>query len=91
MEKAPPGTPEVVVVTLLDEATMSDEYRARIMENRRYYADKHGMVYTAFGPRLPRTDNWPLQDMLPSSQMFQTMTMAIPPGAGLWCLLCGMP
>ena len=61
------------------------------MENRRYDADKHGMVYTAFGPRLPRTDNWPIQDMLPSSQMFQTMTMAIPPGAGLWCLLCGMP
>lgn len=43
-EKAPPGTPEVVVVTLLDEATMSDEYRARIMENRKYYADKNGML-----------------------------------------------
>lgn len=32
----------MVVVTLLDEATMSDEYRARIMENRKYYADRHG-------------------------------------------------
>ena len=46
-EKAPPGTPEVVVVTLLDEATMSDEYRARIMENRKYYANKHGMLHTS--------------------------------------------
>ena len=38
----------MVVVTLLDEATMSDEYRARIMENRKYYADKHGMLDTSF-------------------------------------------
>ena len=42
-ERIPSGTPETVVVTLLDEATMSDEYRQRIMENRKYYADKHGM------------------------------------------------
>lgn len=41
-ERIPSGTPEVVVVTLLDDATMSDEYRERIMENRRYYAQKHG-------------------------------------------------
>ena len=46
-KKAPPGTPEVVVVTLLDEATMSEEYRARIMENRKYYADKNGMSHPA--------------------------------------------
>lgn len=56
MEKAPPGTPEVVVVTLLDEATMSDEYRARIMENRKYYADKNGMR-TVFYSILPCSDN----------------------------------
>ena len=47
-ERAPPGTPEVVVVTLLDEATMSDEYRARIMENRKYYAEKNGIVIHSF-------------------------------------------
>ena len=41
-EKIPTGTPEVIIVTLLDDATMSDEYRDRIMENRRYYANKHG-------------------------------------------------
>ena len=44
-ERVPAGTPEVVVITLLDDATMSDEYRERIMENRRYYASKHGMCH----------------------------------------------
>ncbi len=43
-EKVPADTPEVVIVTLLDDATMSDEYRERIMENRRYYASKQGMI-----------------------------------------------
>lgn len=90
MEKAPPGTPEVVVVTLLDEATMSDEYRARIMENRKHYADKNGMR-TAFHSMLPRSDNRHLQDIPPSSLMLQTTIMAVPPGAGLWCLLYAMP
>ena len=30
------------MVTILDEATMSDEYRDRIKENRNYYAARHG-------------------------------------------------
>lgn len=90
MEKAPPGTPEVVVVTLLDEATMSDEYRARIMENRKYYADKNGMR-TVFHSILPCSDNRRLQDIPPSSLMLQTTIMAVPLGAGLWCPLYGMP
>ena len=38
----PYGTPEVVVVTVLDEAVMSTSYRSRIMENRKYYAEKQG-------------------------------------------------
>ena len=38
----PYGTPEVVIVTVLDEATMSTSYRNHIMENRRYYAEKQG-------------------------------------------------
>jgi len=38
----PLGTPEVVIVTVLDEATMSQGYRDRIVENRRYYAEKQG-------------------------------------------------
>lgn len=41
-ERTPLGTPEVVIVTLMDDATMSDEYRQRIMENRNYYAKKQG-------------------------------------------------
>ena len=81
----------MVVVTLLDEATMSDEYRARIMENRKYYAEKNGMLDTAIRLRLSWSDNGHLQDMPPSSQMFQTTIMAIHLGAGLWCLLYGMP
>lgn len=41
-EYTPYGTPEVVVVTVLDEATMSTSYRSHIMENRNYYAEKQG-------------------------------------------------
>lgn len=41
-ERGPSGTPEIVVVTVLDQATMSDEYRDRIKENRKYYANKQG-------------------------------------------------
>ncbi|MCJ1278582.1 hypothetical protein MMC21_006399 [Puttea exsequens] len=53
-ERAPSGTPEVVVVTILDEATMSDEYRDRIKENRNYYAARHG--YTTFFPDVSDYD-----------------------------------
>ncbi len=42
-EHIPSGTPEVVIVTVLDEATMSQDYRDRIIENRKYYARKQGM------------------------------------------------
>ena len=30
-------------MTVLDEATMSQDYRDRIIENRKYYARKQGM------------------------------------------------
>ena len=42
-ERVPVGTPEVVVVTPLDDASMSELYRRRIMENRNFYAQKQGM------------------------------------------------
>lgn len=45
----PYGTPEVVIVTLLDEPTMSQAYRNKVVENRQYYADKHGMSDQSFG------------------------------------------
>jgi len=41
-ERVPLGSPDLVIVTLMDDATMSDEYRQRIMENRNYYAKKQG-------------------------------------------------
>jgi mannan polymerase II complex MNN11 subunit len=39
---APPGTPEVVIVTVLDPK-MKDEYLRKIKENRDDYARRHGM------------------------------------------------
>ena len=33
----------MVIVTVLDEATMSQDYRDRIIENRKYYARKQGI------------------------------------------------
>ena len=41
-ERAPPGTPETILVTLLDPDGMSKEYMNRIIENRKYYAAKQG-------------------------------------------------
>ena len=41
-EKIPAGTPEVVVVTVLD-SDMGRQYVDRIKENRQYYANQHGM------------------------------------------------
>ena len=43
VEKIPLGTPEVVVVTILDP-DMSRQYADRIKENRQYYANQHGMI-----------------------------------------------
>ena len=37
----PPGSPEVVIVTLLDD-TLSKSYIDKIKENREYYATQHG-------------------------------------------------
>ncbi|KAG8530903.1 uncharacterized protein KY384_004260 [Bacidia gigantensis] len=53
-ERAPTGTPEVVVVTFLDDAIMSPEYRQKVMENRRYYAEKQG--YGVFFPNASDYD-----------------------------------
>lgn len=40
--RPPAGTPEAVVVTLLDPDSMSKEYMSRIKENRIDYADRYG-------------------------------------------------
>lgn len=44
-EYIPYGTPQVVVVTVLDEATMSTNYRSHVVENRNYYAEKQGSFF----------------------------------------------
>ncbi len=41
-DRPPAGTPEAVVVTLLDPDSMSKEYMSRIKENRIDYADRYG-------------------------------------------------
>ena len=54
-EQIPRGTAEIVIVTVLDNESMSEEYRQKVVENRKYYAEKQGML--ACGPqgRLQRT------------------------------------
>ncbi|MCJ1334348.1 hypothetical protein MMC10_011057 [Thelotrema lepadinum] len=47
VERIPPGSPEVVIVTLLDDS-LSKTYVERIKENRENYAARHG--YKTFYP-----------------------------------------
>ncbi|KAL9003038.1 MAG: hypothetical protein Q9188_004070 [Gyalolechia gomerana] len=49
-EHIPLGTPDVVVVTLIDEENMSKGYIEKIQENRRYYASRQG--HTTFFPNV---------------------------------------
>ncbi|KAL8850418.1 MAG: hypothetical protein Q9221_004650 [Calogaya cf. arnoldii] len=49
-ERIPPGMPEVVIVTLIDEENMSKDYIAKVQENRNDYAARHG--YTTFFPTV---------------------------------------
>ena len=46
-ERVPSGTPETVVVTVLDDATMNEQYIKRVVENRKFYAEQHGMKPSA--------------------------------------------
>lgn len=39
---APPGTPLVVIITVIDPGSQSKQYIADIKENREQYAKKHG-------------------------------------------------
>jgi mannan polymerase II complex MNN11 subunit len=42
IESIPPGTPPVVIVTVLDEEHMSPDYIKKIKTNREDYASRHG-------------------------------------------------
>lgn len=41
-DHAPAGSPDVVIVTVFDTASMSEEYISKIKENREDYAQRHG-------------------------------------------------
>lgn len=41
-ERIPPGTSQVVIVTLLDEENLSAGYMEKIKKNRKDYAARHG-------------------------------------------------
>ncbi|KAL9627813.1 MAG: hypothetical protein Q9204_006315 [Flavoplaca sp. TL-2023a] len=49
-ERIQPGTPEVVIVTLIDEENMSKDYITKVQDNRKDYAARHG--YTTFFPNI---------------------------------------
>ena len=89
-EHIPSGTPEIVVVTVLDEATMSNEYKERIKENRSYYAKKQGMCFesrmTTKVSDKRREQATPL-----SSQKSPTTILAPLQGAGQWYQRCDTP
>lgn len=61
LQKAPPGTPEVVIVTTFDPK-LSDKHKENIKENRRYYASRHG--YATF---FPNTTDYDLMEKTPQS------------------------
>jgi mannan polymerase II complex MNN11 subunit len=54
---APPGTPPVVIITVIDPGSQSKQYIADIKENREQYAKKHG--YATF---FPTVNDYPLGD-----------------------------
>jgi len=59
--RAPPGTPEVVIVTTFDPA-LSESFKSSIKENRKDYAKRHG--YATF---FPNTTDYDLMPGVPSS------------------------
>ncbi|KAI4241523.1 MAG: hypothetical protein L6R40_004502 [Gallowayella cf. fulva] len=69
-ERIPPGTPEVVIVTLIDEENMSKEYISKIQENRRDYAARHVFPFVDESPLLetgyttffPTASSYPLSN-----------------------------
>lgn len=42
LDSAPPGTPPVVIVTVLEPGSHSKRYLDDVKENREHYARKHG-------------------------------------------------
>ena len=51
-ERPPPGTPEIVVVTVLDDESMSEAYKEKVKKNRNYYAEKQGKTMSCAAKQL---------------------------------------
>ena len=51
-EHVPSGNPPVVIVTVLDPNTFSTTYLDTIRDNRKSYAEKHGMSLQRIHPTL---------------------------------------
>ena len=86
-ERIPPGTPEVVIVTLLDDS-LSKSYIEKIKENRDDYAARHGK---------PRIGLSAIDSLLNTVQVTKrgiraskTTTLARRQSHGLWFLPCDM-
>lgn len=83
-ERIPLGTPEIVVVTLIDEENMSKGYIEKIQENRRYYASRQGMIITFASPCKRRTvlseTVGRIHDLLP--KRFRLQHRRLPPKLG---------
>jgi mannan polymerase II complex MNN11 subunit len=54
IESIPPGTPPVVIVTVLNEERMSPDYIEKIMTNREDYASRHGNFPFPNQPQPPK-------------------------------------
>lgn len=71
-ERPPPGTPDVLLVTVLDHDSMGKDYISRIEENRKDYAARHGEfahistapfandLYLGYGTFFPSTSDYDL-------------------------------
>ncbi|KFZ22744.1 hypothetical protein V502_02785 [Pseudogymnoascus sp. VKM F-4520 (FW-2644)] len=69
---APPGTPPVVIVTVINPESQSKQYIADIKENREQYAKKHG--YATF---FPTVHDYPIGDSPPSWAKLPAMRHAL--------------
>ncbi|EEH40653.1 alpha-1,2-galactosyltransferase gmh3 [Paracoccidioides lutzii Pb01] len=75
-ETVPTGPVNIVIVTVLDEENLSDEYIQRIKENREDYAKRHGYVnfFASAKDYLPYLDDAPRSwAMLPALRHAYTL------------------
>ena len=94
-DRIPFGTPNVVIVTVLDN-TMSKKYVDRIKENREDYAARHGELKKTRqakrkDKKRARLISRKMQATKLSTLPPTTTTLASIPNLGPWCRRCGTP